>query len=140
MSTEETRAILDRAIALGIENYEAIGDELHSDDVVNHGPNEDDHGREACKRRQAQFAGAFSEVEWTVDAALADGEFAAVRYTFTGTHTSQLENIPATGKRVTVGGMNVMRTSGGKIVEIWANLDRLSLAQQLGLLSNPADT
>ena len=135
MSTEETRAILNRAIALGMENYEAIADELHSEDVVNHGPVENDHGPEGWKRRQAQFISAFSEMEWTIEAALADGDFGAVRYTFTGTHTSQLENIPPTGKRVKVGGMTVMRTSGGRIVEIWAHLDRLSLAQQLGLLA-----
>ena len=61
MSTEETRAILNRAIALGMENYEAIADELHSEDVVNHGPVEDDHGPEGWKRRQAQFISAFSE-------------------------------------------------------------------------------
>jgi predicted ester cyclase len=139
MSTEETRAILKRAIALGMENYETIADDLHSDDVVNHGPVEDDHGRAAWKRRQAQFVDAFSDIEWTVDAVLADEDYGAVRYTFTGTHTSQLEGIPPTGKRVTVGGMTVMRTSGSKVVEIWANLDRFSLAQQLGLMTGPAD-
>ncbi|MDP6494603.1 MAG: ester cyclase [Dehalococcoidia bacterium] len=120
-------------------NYEAIDAELHSDDLVNHGPNEDDVGREAWKRRQTQFVNAFSDMERTVDAVLADGDYGALRYTFTGTHTSELEGIPRTGNRVTVGGMTVMRTSGGKVVEIWANLDRLSLAQQLGLLSGPTN-
>jgi hypothetical protein len=140
MSAEGSGAILSQAIALGMENYEAIADELHAEDIVNHGSIEDDFGREAWKRRQAQFISAFSDVEWTVEAALADGDFAAVRYTFDSTHTSQLENIPPTGKRVTVGGITVMRTSGGRIVEIWAHFDRLSLAQQLGLLPEPAES
>jgi predicted ester cyclase len=140
MSTEETRAILDRAIALGMENYETISDELHSKDVVNHGPVEDDHGRDGWERRQAQFLTAFSGMEWTIEAALADGDLGAIRYTFTGTHTGQLENIPPTGKRVTVTGMTLMRTSGGKVVEIWANPDRLALLQQLGLTLVPAAT
>ncbi|MDP6228681.1 MAG: ester cyclase [Dehalococcoidia bacterium] len=140
MSADEAGAILNRAIALGMENYEAIADELHSENIVNHGSIEDDFGREAWKRRQAQFINAFSDVEWKVEAALADEDFAAVRYTFTGTHTSQLESVPPTGKRVTVGGITVMRTSGGRIVETWTHLDRLSLAQQLGLLPDPTET
>ncbi len=140
MSTEETRAVLDRAIILGMENYEAIADELHSEDVVSHGQDEDDLGREAWKRRQAQFINAFSDMGWTIDSMHADGDFSAVRYTFTGTHTGQLEGIQPTGKRITVGGMTVMRASGGKVVEIWANLDRPSLARQLGLSAGPADT
>ena len=61
MSTTETRAIIERAIALGMENYEAIGDELHSEDVVKHGQVEDDYRREAWKRRQAQFIDAFKQ-------------------------------------------------------------------------------
>jgi predicted ester cyclase len=101
-----------------MENYETIADELHSDDVVNHGQDEDDFGRESWKRRQAQFINAFSDMEWTIQAALADGDYAAIRYTFTGIHTGQLENIAPTGKRVSVDGMTVMRTSGGKVVEI----------------------
>ena len=90
MSTTETRVIIERAIAFGMENYEAIGDEFHSEDVVNHGPVEDDYGREAWKQRQAQFIDAFTDREWTVDALFADGDMACVRYTFSGTHTGDL--------------------------------------------------
>ena len=52
--TENTRALIERAIYLGMDNYELFSDELHAEDVVNHGPVEDDHDREACDRRQAQ--------------------------------------------------------------------------------------
>ena len=63
MSTKETRAIVERAIYLGMDNYELIADELLAEDVVNHGPAEDDFGREAYKRRQAQFVDAFTDME-----------------------------------------------------------------------------
>ena len=69
MSTEETRAVIERAICLGMDNYELIADEL-----LAHGPGEDDFGQDAYKRRQAQFLGAFTDMEWTVEEAIADGD------------------------------------------------------------------
>ncbi len=81
MPTEETRTILDRAIFLpnkypgpGMEKYEAIADQLIAEDVVSHGPVEDDHGREAWKQSQVSFLNAFPDLEVTIEASLADGE------------------------------------------------------------------
>ena len=134
MSTKETRAIIERAIYLGMENYELIADELLAEDVVNHGPGKDDFGREAYKRRQAQFLDSFTNMKWTVDAAFADGNMGCVRYTFAGIHTGALESIAPTPKRVTMSGVTVARISNGKVVELWAHPDRLGLLEQLGVL------
>ena len=41
-------------------------------------------------------------------------------------------NIPATGKRVTVTGMDLDRLENGQIVEHWHNVDELGLLRQLG--------
>ncbi len=65
--TEDTRAVIERAIYLGMDNYELIVDELLAEDVVTQGPGGDDFGQEAYKRRQAQFLDAFTDMEWTVD-------------------------------------------------------------------------
>ena len=134
MSTKETRAVIERAISLGMENYELIADELLAEDVVNHGPVEDDFGREAYISRQAQFLDAFTDMALTVDEAFADGDMGCLRYTFTGTHTGALESIAPTLKRVTMSGVTVARVSNGKVVELWAHPDRLGLLEQLGVL------
>ena len=76
-----------------MEGYETIADDLLAKDVVNHGPVEEEFGREAWKRRQSEFINAFSDLEWNVDSTLADGDIAAIRYTVKGTHTACLENI-----------------------------------------------
>lgn len=52
MSTKETRVVIKRAIYLGMDNYELIADELLGEDAVNHGPGEDDFGREAYNYRR----------------------------------------------------------------------------------------
>ena len=98
MSTKETRVIIDRAILLGMDNYELIADELLAANVLNHGPGEDDFGREAFKRRQAQFLDAFTDMQWTVDHVFADGDMGCVRYKISGTHTGALESIAPTHK------------------------------------------
>lgn len=135
MSTSETKAIMDRAVYLGMDNYELVADELLAEDAVNRGPDEDDHGREAFKQRQAQFLDAFTDKEWTVDASFADGDMGCFRYTFAGTHTGALESIAPTQKRVTMSGVTIARISDGKMVELWAHPDRLGLLEQLGVIS-----
>ena len=138
MSTEETRKILDRAIELGMENYETIADELLADDHVNHGV-EDDHGRDGWKKRNAEFLDAFSDLEWKVESALADSDMGSIRYTVTGVHSRVFENIEATGRRISISGATFYRVENGKIAETWALPDRLAFVEQLGISIGPPD-
>jgi len=54
---------------------------------------------------------------------------------WSGTHEAEFFGVPATGKRVTVEGMNVYRVAGGKITDLWTQFDGSGLMQQLGALS-----
>jgi predicted ester cyclase len=45
--------------------------------------------------------------------------------------------IPPTGKPFSVTGMIIARIAEGTAVECWANLDTLSLMQQLGVIPSP---
>jgi predicted ester cyclase len=42
--------------------------------------------------------------------------------------------IPATGKQITIKGIEVFRIADGKIVEVWASMDNLGMLQQLGAI------
>lgn len=42
--------------------------------------------------------------------------------------------IPATGKKVTMTGMSIVRYAGGKIEEGWDAYDALGMMQQLGVI------
>jgi len=54
------------------------------------------------------------------------------RYVTRGTHQGALLGVLATGKHVEFTGTATLRLAGGKIAEIWDNVDMLTLYQQLG--------
>ena len=62
----------------------------------------------------------------------AGGDKAVVRYTWTATHTSEFAGIPATGRKVELEGIAVLRGENGKLAEIWDGYDVLTLLRQLG--------
>jgi len=58
------------------------------------------------------------------------------RFTASGTHTGgPLMGVPATGKSITVAGINIFRVNGDRIVERWGRLDEVGLLRQLGLIT-----
>ncbi|WP_368077056.1 ester cyclase [Rhodococcus sp. W8901] len=54
------------------------------------------------------------------------------RATFVATHTGEFLGIPATGRRIEFDEVLIMRVSAGRITEVWALADELSLLEQLG--------
>ncbi len=62
----------------------------------------------------------------------AGGDKAVVRYTWIATHTSEFAGIPATGRKVELEGIAVLRGENGKLAEIWDGYDVLTLLRQLG--------
>jgi hypothetical protein len=70
----------------------------------------------------------------TIDEMIAEGDRVMVRWTFHGTHQEELSGLPPTYKQITYSGINIFRTAGGKIAEIWDISDRLWMWQQLGVL------
>jgi steroid delta-isomerase-like uncharacterized protein len=75
---------------------------------------------------------AFPDINFTVEDLIAEGDKVIVRWSYRGTHQGESMGIPATGKQVTVTGMNIARFADGKIIEDWGNWDALGLLQQLG--------
>ncbi len=65
---------------------------------------------------------------------LAEGDLAAFRLTIKGTHQGELMGIPATGKRVDITGMVIIRVENGKIAESWNGSDWLGMLQQIGVV------
>ena len=52
----------------------------------------------------------------------------------TGTHDGELAGIAPTGNQVTLPGMEIVRISGGKLVEGWEGYDMTNLMRQLGVM------
>jgi predicted ester cyclase len=57
-----------------------------------------------------------------------------VRFNITGTHEGAFQGIPATSKKINVGGITTLRYQKGHVVERWNILDQLTMLQQLGVM------
>ena len=77
---------------------------------------------------------AFPDLHVTVDEMLSDGDKVVIRSTMKGTHKGTFMNIPATGKPISVEGIDIVRISYGRAVEHWGVTDNLTMMQQLGLV------
>ncbi len=93
---------------------------------------------EGQKQRLAAFRSAFPDIELTVEDMLAEGDRVAFRSTIRGTHAGVFLGIPASGKRVTVALIDVVRVEHARIVEHWGGPDIFDLLQQLGAGISPA--
>src|SRR5688500_11482494 len=111
--------------------------QLLSPDVVDHGVGgpeaEDLRGSGAGREDILAFRQAFPDAHITVEDAFASasGDRVAVRWTLTGTHGDAFQGIPATGRTVSMRGMDLLRIEGGRIAERWGSSDELGLLQQL---------
>jgi predicted ester cyclase len=60
------------------------------------------------------------------------------RKTFTGTNEREFMGVPATGRRVSLQYVDIMRVRDGRIINHWNVLDQLSWMIQLGLIPDAA--
>jgi steroid delta-isomerase-like uncharacterized protein len=77
---------------------------------------------------------AFADQLHTVHDQIADGDRVIERWTMTATHAGEFMGIPATGRRVTLTGIDISRVEDGRIVEHWTECDMLGLLEQLGAI------
>lgn len=79
-----------------------------------------------------QFHDIFPDLHIALQDVFTAGDRVAGRWIASGTHTTALAGIPATGRHVCWGGIDIYRLLDGKIVEWWRNDDFAGLLKQLG--------
>ena len=139
MSAEENRTLILKVIeeVWNRGDLEAV-DRYFADDYVDHAPLPGQApGPEGYRAAVAAIREAFPDLHLTLEDIFGEGDKVAFRYTMEGTHRGDFMGIARTGKPVSVGGMIIARIAEGKAVERWANLDTLSLMQQLGVIPPP---
>ena len=133
MTTESNKHIMERFTREFLTTCDtALAEEFISPDIVMHFAEQQQHGRDAYVAIVAANRDAFPDLLWTVEDMVADGDTVAVRYTMTGTHRGRFAGVPATGRAVVAQSMAFYLLADGKIVEERAQLDMLSVLQQLG--------
>jgi predicted SnoaL-like aldol condensation-catalyzing enzyme len=65
---------------------------------------------------------------------VAERDRVVARTVFRGTHLGDFFGIPASGKRVEVHGVHIMRIADGKVAEHWGSNDDLGLMRQIGAI------
>jgi steroid delta-isomerase-like uncharacterized protein len=83
------------------------------------------------------FTGAFSDARITIDGAVAEGDLVSSRWTITGTHDGPFQGVAATGKPVTIAGVDMSRVVDDRIAEHWAQFDLIGVMVQIGAMPAP---
>jgi steroid delta-isomerase-like uncharacterized protein len=86
----------------------------------------------------AMIRAALPDLRRTIEQQIAEGDRVVTRFTDRGTHRGELLGIPATGRAVTVSGINIDLIRDGKIAEIWHVEDLLGLLGQFGAIPGGA--
>jgi steroid delta-isomerase-like uncharacterized protein len=93
-------------------------------------------GPEGMRLAAASFREAMPDWHSEVEQVIAEGDIVVERFTASGTHNgAPLLGVPATGRTITLAGINIFRVDGDRIVERWGRLDEAGLLRQLGLIT-----
>jgi steroid delta-isomerase-like uncharacterized protein len=142
MSIEQNKASFRRMMeeALNQGNISLI-DELVAPDVVEHEelPPGISADREGVKQMFTMLRSGFPDINATIGDIIAEGDKVVARSTWSGTHQGEFMGIPATGKRVSFGVIDIVRYADGKVVEHWGQMDNLGMLQQLGVVPAPGE-
>ena len=139
------RELLERYVELYNEGDLDACMELYAEDAVQRMHDGTFEGLDAIRARLARDLDAFADAKYVVDSFFAAGDKFADEWTFTGTNTGPFvlpdgSEVPPTGKRVEIKGMELVEVRDGKIVVDNLYYDNLAIAAQFGLLAQPATT
>jgi steroid delta-isomerase-like uncharacterized protein len=97
----------------------------------------DARGPEGFVQVFGMFLAAFPDFGLTVADMIAEGDKVAARGSITGTHTGDYMGIPATGRTIDIGIIEIWQFANGKAIANWVQMDMLSMMQQLGVAPAP---
>ena len=133
MSTEQNKELVRRYYE-GVYNGRNPGllDELASPDYDEHSPFPGQpNGLEGLKARAGYLLAAFEPV-FTINQLVAEGDTVVAYWTNTGTHRADFMGMPASGRTVTISGIDVHKVRDGRLAEHWHVVEELQMLQQLG--------
>jgi len=135
MSAEDNKALVRRYFEDAWNKHNpALVDEIYASDFVDRSPDIPGiaHTRDGLKQFMGVYLRAFPDADITIEDQLVEGDRVVTRWTGRGTQTGEFMEMPPSGKKVAVPGVQIDRFSGGKIVEEWTLFDQLGMLQQLG--------
>lgn len=92
-------------------------------------------GPSATLKERCPLCASLRERKIRIDIIIPEGDFVAVRSTWSGVFNGTYEGVSISDKRITIAYYDIYRVSDGVIRENWASFDRQSLSEQLGLVA-----
>jgi steroid delta-isomerase-like uncharacterized protein len=142
MSLDEVKAVA-RSYFEELTNKQDVGfaDQLFTQDIAFYDPaivpDGEAHGHAEVKQFFSVFFKVFPDVHFEIDDFLAEGDRAAIRFTWTGTHRTEFLGVELKERHVSVPGIDIFRIEDGRIAEVRVAFDRSHLLQQLGGIPHP---
>lgn len=142
MSLEEVKAVATSYFEqlTNKQNLDFV-DELFTPDIAFYDPaivpDGEAHGREEVRQFFSVFFKVFPDVHFEMNDFFAEGDKAAIRFTWTGTHKTEFLGIQLKERHVSVPGIDIFHIRDGQIAEVRVAFDRGSLLQQLGGIHHP---
>lgn len=136
--TDNARTLADFMEAVWNRGDAAAVDRFLADEYIIHSdPGDPWEGatlsREGFKERLLASRAPFPDLRFEIAETIGEGDQVAIAWRMQGTHTRPMGALPATGRRIAVQGMTVYYFRGGRIAGHRQVVDRLAIAQQLGL-------
>ena len=136
MFLEENKALVRRIFEeIFNQGKLELASALLADDFINHTmPGKS--GADSVKFTLMLLHKAFDQPHFAIEQLIAEGDWVAVRLTFSGVQLGPLYGLPlpASGKTCTQLQMHMFRCVNGKATEHWAMRDDMTMLHQLGLL------
>lgn len=133
MTPEEMKLPLRSHDEVLLLNREEVIPEIYSPGFTNNSPGIPDdqrRGLDAVRNHNRYLHSAFSDIDLVNHDPVVEGDMIGFGWVFSATHTGNFYGMPATGKRVTIEGYDVMQIRDGKILNAWVYQDTASLFAQ----------
>ncbi len=91
-------------------------------------------GIDQAREHILTFRHCYPDMVATVEGQVAEGDIVATWYVMRATHLVSFAGVPATGKKITLRGVNVQRIRDGRIVEHWGGSNSLEALLELGVV------
>jgi steroid delta-isomerase-like uncharacterized protein len=133
--TEQNKTIVrDFIDALFTKGDLGAADAFLAEDFVNHDPPFGGPAdRDGMRAAAAMFRSAFPDWHSDLGLLIGEGDLVVEQFTASGTQRGEIMGVPASGRTVTLRGIQIFRVRNGRITERWGRLDDLGLLTQLGL-------
>ncbi len=134
MSVEENKGILIRLLEEVVVGGDfQLMDQLLAPDFVDHGRFEAG-GFESLRKEIQMLHTAFPDMTLKILHLVGEGDTVIAHLESEGTHHGNFQGIRATGKRVRLPSITIVRIAKGKVAERWNVFDRYVYLQQLGAI------